>query len=100
MRPADLQPQPTHEPVGSSLDGEATDQVAGCSGGVGGPEEVADGSGEVAAELELGHGAIEEPGAGTVVLDRLGEKVPDIEHLDAAVSRACRRRRRVPVGPA
>ena len=59
--PADLQPQPTHGAGGELARGEATDQVAGCSGGVGGLQEVADDGGEVAAELPLGHGAIEEP---------------------------------------
>ncbi len=90
LRPADLQPQPTHGAGGELARGEATDQVAGCGGGVGGPQEVADGCCEVAAELELGHGAIEEPRAGSVVLDRLGEEVPDIEHLDALVAQRVR----------
>lgn len=66
--------------------GDPADQTAGEGGRVQVVQRGADRPGEGRAEGGLGRGAVEDPGAGLVQLEGLGEQVGEVVHLDAALA--------------
>jgi hypothetical protein len=76
-------PQSPPGPGRELVDRDAADQMGGDGRGVGLVEEGAHRAGQVSTEVGLGDHAVEQPAPGVVVLDRLGQQLAHIQHLDA-----------------